>query len=242
MHARRCEHGSARERRHLRRFNHSLALAEAMTQSQASGLILMHGVTDGARTDMAMAVAGALQAVVLRYDAELSRIGQPTPAGKNRAAGLASHAESYAHRIYETLSRSVADVVRSGYLAVVDAPCLLRVERNMLARSARAAGAAVVVVTTHPSEALLRAVWIAEFAPPDIQNGEGRLLRVERELCRMESIAPAEELTVVDLDAHGVTPKVLERIRDALIGREKADTAPPPRTETEHARAVPEMA
>jgi aminoglycoside phosphotransferase family enzyme/predicted kinase len=242
VHARHSEHGSVRERRHLTRFNHSLALAEALTQSQGPGLIQMHGVTDGARSEMASAIADALQAITLRYDAELSRIQQSRPAGKTPPAPLWYVAASAAHEVYEALAKSVLDVLRGDYLAVIDAPSLLRFERDTLARSARAAGAPVVIVTTHPSKPLLRAAWMAGFAPRDVDDPEGRLLRIERELFTIENIVAPEELAIVDLDARGLTPKVLERIRDALEGRAREEAAEPARHQAKPEVVVPEPA
>jgi aminoglycoside phosphotransferase family enzyme/predicted kinase len=242
VHARRCEHGSARERRQLARFNHSLALAKRLTEPRATGVILMHGVTDGARSDMATAIADALQAITLRYDAELRRIEGPRAAGHPPSIPLASLAESAAHEIYDALSKSLMDVLSGDYLAVVDAPSLLRCERAALACSARAARAPVVVVTTHPPEPVLRAAWMAEFAPVDVDNGTGRLLRLERELCRIEDVVPPEELAVVDLDARGLTPKALERIRDALKGRVRGETAEQRREKDEAEAGIPETA
>jgi predicted kinase len=212
VHARRSEHGSAREWRQLRHFNHSVALAKALTQSGVCGVVLMHGVTDGARTEMATAIADALQAITLRYDVELSRI---------RQAGVAAHpgapaSLSPSNKAYEALGRSLLDVLHAGYLAVIDAPCLLRSERTLLVHGAGTAGAPIVVVTTHPSGKLLRAAWMAEFALPDSSSGQERLLTLQRELGRIEDIVGPEKLAVVDLDVRGLTPKALERVREAL--------------------------
>ncbi|MGZ8154475.1 MAG: bifunctional aminoglycoside phosphotransferase/ATP-binding protein [Burkholderiales bacterium] len=214
--SRRAEPGSAREARHLRAFGRCLALATDIARPGPRVLIATHGVTDGLRSAIATELALDLGAITLRYDFEAKRTG-PHLSVAPTLARSALHGRRSSHRVYDLLATTAREIIDAGYSVVVDAPCLKRCERVALAHVARAAGVPFVVLSMHPSEAVLRAAWLAELAPAASRITDEKLARVEHDLLDAEPIVPAENLTVVELHGdHGVKARALDRVRAAL--------------------------
>jgi predicted kinase len=223
--SRRAEPGSAREVRHLRAFGQCLALATRIARPGPRVLIATHGLTDGLRSAVATELALDLGAITLRYDFEAKRTGAHLTVAP-KVALSALHGDRSSHRVYDALATTARGIIDAGYSVVVDAPCLKRCERAALAHVARGAGVPFVVLSTHPSDAVLRAAWLAELVPAASRITDEKLATVEHELVDAEPIVPAENLTVVELHGdHGVKDRALDRVRAALDAPRLKQTA-----------------
>jgi aminoglycoside phosphotransferase family enzyme/predicted kinase len=134
-----------------------LALAERLMQPPRPVLLATVGVSGSGKTTLADRLVGAIEAVRLRSDVERKRLAgmRPTDRPADAAAEADLYGEPRTRQVYERLAGLAGRLLAAGRNVVVDAACLMRWQRAMLADAVRAAGARLVWVELLVPEAVV---------------------------------------------------------------------------------------
>ena len=120
-----------------------LLLAERLAAPRRPLLLATCGISGSGKSTLAAAVVGVTGGIRLRSDVERKRLaGMTAVARPADAAGTAAvYSEEMSRRTYRRLADLARTILQAGWSVVVDAACLQRWQRTLLAESAVAAGA-----------------------------------------------------------------------------------------------------
>jgi len=193
--------GAAADRAETDRY---LDLAERLMRPRRPVFFATVGVSGSGKTTLAESLVGAAEAMRLRSDVERKRLAGMRPT--DRPADAAAEAELYGdvmtRRVYERLARLAGTVLASGRSVVIDAACLLRWQREVLAAAAQSAGVPLVWLELALPEAVVIDRVMARLATGgDASDASAEIVR--RQLAAREPITAAE-LAAVGLNARRV--------------------------------------
>lgn len=176
-----------------------LLLAEQLAAPRRPMLFATCGISGSGKSTLAAAVAAATGGIRLRSDVErkrlagLAAIERPADAG----ATAAVYSDEMSRRTYRRLAELAGTSLRSGWSVVIDAACLRRWQRTLLAEAAAAAAVDLV--------------WLDLDVPAALASA-----RVRRRLDQGRDPSDATERVVADQVAH----------RDPITAAETAGDGP----------------
>jgi aminoglycoside phosphotransferase family enzyme/predicted kinase len=140
-----------------REFHDYVALAERASRSASAAVVITHGFSGSGKTTVAQALLETLGAVRLRSDVQRKRLFGSAP-GAAGTSGLAAgrYAPDATRATYLRLADLARTVVASGRIALVDATCLARWQRDLFRELAASLRVPLVIVDCAAPEALLR--------------------------------------------------------------------------------------
>ena len=201
-----------------------LDLAERLMVRSRPTLLATCGLSGSGKTTLAAAVVGACQAVRLRSDVERKRLAgmRPTDRPADATAEREVYGEAMTRRVYGRLAAVAAELLRAGTSVVVDAACLRRWQRDIVAEAAREAGAPLVWLDCAVAvEAAADRAAARRDAGTDASDASAAVVRRQaavREPFTAEELGPGrrlERFTAADLAA----PDLPERLAQ-LQGRD----------------------
>jgi aminoglycoside phosphotransferase family enzyme/predicted kinase len=170
-----------------------LALAERLMRSRRPTLFATVGVSGSGKTTLAASFVSAAEAVRLRSDVERKRLGgmRPTERPATPGAEAELYGEVMTRRVYDRLARLTGLLLVAGQSVVIDAACLMRWQREMLAAAAREAAASLVWLELHLPEAVaIERVAARLAAGSDPSDASAEIVR--RQLESREPLTAAE--------------------------------------------------
>jgi aminoglycoside phosphotransferase family enzyme/predicted kinase len=170
-----------------------LALAERLMISRRPVLFATVGVSGTGKTTLAASFVGAAEAVRLRSDVERKRLAgmRPTDRPADAAAEAELYGEAMTRRVYERLARLAGLLLAAGQSVVIDAACLMRWQREIVAAAARAAGVPLVWLELEVPEAVVTGRVAARLAAGgDASDASAAIVR--QQLASREPITAAE--------------------------------------------------
>jgi aminoglycoside phosphotransferase family enzyme/predicted kinase len=154
LRARQLPPGPARDAMH-REFHDYVDLAAHASRSASSGIVITHGFSGSGKTTVSQQLLESLGAVRLRSDVQRRRLFGVAPAGaSDLAAGR--YAPEATRATYLRLADLARTVVASGRIALLDAACLARWQRDLFRELAASLRVPFVIVDCVAPEALLR--------------------------------------------------------------------------------------
>jgi hypothetical protein len=161
---------------------------------------MMSGVSGSGKSWLAQRLLAPLDAFRVRSDVERKRIlGLGRFAHTESGAEAGIYTASASEATYARLSELAAGVVAGGYPVIVDAACLGRAQREVVAAAAAAADVPCIIVECHASEHVLeRRVAKRASEGRDVSEADVAILR--RQLAAREPIEPRECETVLGVD------------------------------------------
>jgi uncharacterized protein len=176
-----------------------LALAERLMLSRRPTLLATVGVSGSGKTTLAASLVGAAGAVRLRSDVERKRLAGMRPT--DRPADAVAEAELYGEvmtgRVYDRLARLAGLLLAAGQSVVIDAACLMRWQREMLAAAAREAAAPLVWLEIDvPEEVVIERVAARLAAGSDASDASAEIVR--------QQVASREPVTAAEVAAAGI--------------------------------------
>ena len=190
-----------------------LALAERLMRPSRPTLFVTSGVSGSGKTTLAAALVAEAGAVRLRSDVERKRLAgmRPTDRPTDAAATAALYDPAMTRRVYRRLAELARGLLKADCSVVIDAACLKRWQRDVLAAVAREAATPLVWLELDVPEAVvidrvtarLAAGGDASDASPEIVRGQ---------LESREPITPAE------LIAGGLATRLVK-----VTGADRAD-------------------
>jgi aminoglycoside phosphotransferase family enzyme/predicted kinase len=123
-----------------------MLLAERLAAPRRPLLVATCGISGSGKSTLAAAVAAATGGIRLRSDVERKRLAGMAAGDRpaDAAATAAVYSAEMTRRTYERLADLSRTVLTAGWVAVVDAACLQRWQRGILADAAGRAGADLV--------------------------------------------------------------------------------------------------
>ncbi|MFM8415430.1 MAG: AAA family ATPase [Planctomycetota bacterium] len=180
-----------------------LALAERLMRPRRPTLFATVGVSGSGKTTLAANLVGAAEAVRLRSDVERKRLAgmRPTDRPADAAAERELYGAAMTRRVYERLAALAGVLVGAGWSVVIDAACLARWQRELIAAAARKAGVPLVWLELDAPEAVMIDRVAARLtAGGDASDASVEIVR--RQLASREPIAN-DELTSGEPRADG---------------------------------------
>ena len=134
-----------------------LALAARLMRPRQPTLFATVGVSGSGKTTLAANLVGAAEAVRLRSDVERKRLAgmRPTDRPADAAAESSLYGVALTRRVYERLAALAGGLMAAGWSVVIDAACLLRWQRELIAAVARKAGVPLVWLELDVPEAVM---------------------------------------------------------------------------------------
>lgn len=206
-----------------------VALASRRLVRPSPVLLLLCGLSGSGKTWLARQVAERLLAVHVRSDVERKRVGGLPALAHSQsgvAAGLYSNGASV--QVYDDLARAAEDILSGGYIAIIDATFLRREQRARFAQLGGRLGAPVRLIYCEAPAYTLRARIAARAASGTDPSEAGESV-LEWQLARFELPRPEEpvETLRVETAEAGALEKVLQAIREALVGARTVGNARP---------------
>lgn len=134
-----------------------IRLATSITQRRPACLVIMHGVSGSGKTWVSDYLMSALPAIRVRSDVERKRLhGLDSRASSQSPVGEKLYSEASTLRTYERLSELAASICTAGYPAIVDAACLSKWQRSMLADLAHQLAIPWLIVNCSAPASVLR--------------------------------------------------------------------------------------
>jgi aminoglycoside phosphotransferase family enzyme/predicted kinase len=201
-----------------------MTLARIYAQSTRPALVVTHGLAGCGKTTLSQALLETIGAVRIRSDVERKRLHGLGALERGRNVidhGL--YAAGATEGTYRELAALAREIVGAGLIAIVDATCLKRWQRDLFRRLAAELGVAFVIVDFEASDSTLRE-RVAQRAAAGSDASDADLAVLEHQLRTREPLAPEEQAFVVTYDAGAP----LERARrpDAWRAvRERIDAA-----------------
>jgi len=156
LRARQLPAGPGREALH-REFHDYARLAERASRGSPAAVVITRGLSGSGKSTASQALLEALGAVRLRSDVHRKRAFGLAPLGGSASApggGLYTPAATLA--TYHRLRDLARVIVASGHIALVDATCLKRWQRDLFRDLAAELGVPFIIVDLTAPEALLR--------------------------------------------------------------------------------------
>ncbi len=196
----------ARRAQARRRCDALVALAARLAlDPPAPMLVATHGVSGSGKSRLAAELLAPLAAVRVRSDVERARLFEPGPL---------RYAEQATARLYEHLARCAGDALGAGWPVIVDATCLERRWRALLADTAAQHGAGFALLACDADPATLRA-RVAARAASAADASEATVEVLERQLAARAPLDGEERARCVEVDTAAAPPpaEVAARLR-----------------------------
>ena len=178
-------------------------LAGRFARDGQAAMVLMHGLSGSGKSQLAQYLSDHLGAVQLRSDRERKRLCGLAPMASSDsppAAGI------YSANLTEATYHRLLDLARlclvAGHVAVIDATCLKRWQRDLFRREATARGIPFVIVQTTAPEAILRARIAARLAAHD-NVSEADQAVLTHQLAQVEALTQEELTLTLPIDTAG---------------------------------------
>lgn len=170
-------------------FDAYLDLAERLSEPRRGALVITHGMSGSGKSYHTAALSDALPAVRLRSDIERKRLlGIDAHADATEQGGYSAQ---LTERTYSRLAELAHDVIDAGYIAIVDATFLKRIQRRRFRDLAEAAGVPFLILDCEAPADVLRARIRARVDEPDNVSDAG-LEVLEMQLHGREPLDPGE--------------------------------------------------
>jgi len=189
----------------LAEFRGYLALARRFARPPRPALVVTHGLAGCGKTTATQALVEAFGGVRVRTDIERKRLaGIEGGARSGSAVGEQLYATDAIRRTYERVAALAELLLRGDELAVVDAACLMRWQRDLFRGLAAKLGVPFIIVAFTAPEATL-ATRIAQRLRQGTDASEADLAVLTHQLATQEPLAPDEMAHVVTRDTERVT-------------------------------------
>lgn len=193
-------HDAASRDATLRDAMRHIRLATSVTQRHPAILVIMHGVSGSGKTWVSDYLMSALPAIRLRSDVERKRLhGLDYRASSQSPVGGKLYTDSATLRTYERLCKLTASICNAGYAVIVDAACLSKWQRSMLADLARELAIPWLIVNCRAPESVLRQRLQARLAAGH-DASEADLSVLEHQLEMAEPLDQHEIARSLDVD------------------------------------------
>ena len=136
-------------------FDAYVALAERLHRPRHGALLITHGLSGSGKSYQTAALADVLPAVRLRSDVERKRLLGIDP--RTDATEQGGYTTELTERTYTRLAELAHDVVKAGYIAVIDATFLKRDQRRHFQDLATAVQVPFVIIDCDAPADVLRA-------------------------------------------------------------------------------------
>lgn len=186
-----------------------LDLATRLAGPRRAVLFATSGASGSGKTTLASALVGAGGAVRIRSDVERKRLAGMAAHQRpgDGAAACALYDADMTRRVYDRLARLAGTVLAAGTSVVIDAANTLRWQRELFARTARAAGVPLVWLDFDvPPGVLLDRVVARAASGHDASDACSDVVRTQ--LASREPLRVAEA-TAAGATLHRVTPREL---------------------------------
>jgi len=178
-----------------------LTLASNYAQSVPGALVITHGFSGCGKTTLSQALLEAIGAVRIRSDVERKRMHRR---GLFERGSAGIDQDLYAARVTEQTYTRLADlareIVRAGFIALVDAAFLKRWQRNLFRDLARELGTPFIIVDFVAKDSTLRE-RVARRAAAGTDASDADLAVLAYQLWTSDALAPEERSNVVTYDA-----------------------------------------
>lgn len=194
-----------------------LALAEGYSEFRFPYLLIGVGVSGSGKSRFTGEVVRRLGGVRLRSDVERKRLYGFAPQAESRQEGVDIYTPEATERTYHHLAQLSGLLFEAGLSVCIDATCLKRSQRDLLADQAEARGLAVMTISFEADEATLRA-RIEKRARLGGDPSEASLSVLERQLEHFEPFSEEERRHLVHLDttATDATETLVELIQQHM--------------------------
>jgi aminoglycoside phosphotransferase family enzyme/predicted kinase len=166
-----------------------IAFAKNLIRPRHGAVVITHGVSGSGKSHVAKTLTDFLPAVRLRSDIERKRILGVDP--RSDATGQGAYSSELTTRTYAALEALAESVVRSGYVAVVDATFLKRAQRDRFRLLARTQDVPFLIVDCDASLNELRDRILARRNRLD-NVSDADLSVLDAQLESRESLSDAE--------------------------------------------------
>ena len=131
-----------------------IAFAKKLTMPHGGAVIITHGVSGSGKSHVSRNLPDSLPAVRLRSDVERKRILGIR--ADDDATGIGGYSEQITVKTYARLEKLAETVVRTGYVAVVDATFLKRAQRDRFRALAESRNVPFLIIDCDASAEVLR--------------------------------------------------------------------------------------
>lgn len=196
-----------------------LALAQRYTRPARPALIVTHGLSGSGKSTFTQRLVERIGGVRVRTDRERTRLPDRSPGTADDRYGPAAVRATYAR--VRDLAR---EIVSGGFVAIVDAACLARWQRDLFRALASELSIPFVLLTFTASPALLRErVAARRAAGADASEADLDVLALQMQT--QEPLADDEQDRTLVVDAGSGTPRAtdpnflsaLERLIPGLV-------------------------
>ena len=208
-------------------------LARTYARPPRPAIVVTHGLSGSGKTTLTQSLLEALGAVRVRTDVERKRLtGQGTPEGPREGVDRGLYAPEMTDVTYRHVCALAGGVAAAGHVAIVDAACLKRWQRDLFRQEASRLQVPFVIVSFTASDATLRD-RVTRRAAHGRDASDADLAVLEQQLRVREPLAPDERAHTVECDSEGALGEMLgtaswrsvvERVAAAI--RNGADTDP----------------
>ncbi|MBD3897030.1 AAA family ATPase [Halomonas sp. ML-15] len=176
-----------------------LSLADGYARFTFPYLLIGVGVSGSGKSRFTGEVILRLGGVRLRSDVERKRLFGFHPQASSRQQGVDIYTSSATRRTYQRLAKLTGLLLESGYPVCIDATCLARWQRDMLAWEAEGRGLPLLTVSFEADEATLRR-RIEKRAKRGGAPSEASLTVLARQLASLEPFGVDERRHLIHLD------------------------------------------
>ncbi|HEY9199036.1 MAG TPA: AAA family ATPase [Gammaproteobacteria bacterium] len=180
-------------------------------------MIVMRGLSGSGKTWLAMRLVEQLGAVRIRSDVERKRLLGLSPEQATRS-GLAegAYTPEITQKTYKRLQALAYPILDAGFPAIIDATCLLRMQRVCMKRFADIAGMPFVLIDVQAPEAVLRE-RITHRNTHERDASEATLAVLEHQLSIQEPLSEEERKDAITVDSSREVD--VEGLGRAIMGR-----------------------
>lgn len=182
-------------------------------------MIVMRGLSGSGKSWLAMRLVEQLGAVRIRSDVERKRLLGLSPEQATKS-GIAedAYAPEITQKTYKRLQALAYPIHDAGFPVIIDATCLLRLQRTCMKRFADMAGMPFVLIDVQAPESVLRE-RITHRETRERDASEATLAVLEHQLAIQEPLSAEERKDAIAVDtSRGVDVEALGRI---IMGRDR---------------------
>ncbi len=181
-----------------------LALAHDLATRARSGLIIHHGVSGSGKTTVSQTILETIGAIRVRSDVERKRLHGMQPSERSGAeVGEGIYAAASTRKTYARLAAAAEDVVRGGFVALVDATFLRRAERDAFRTLAGQIGVPFGIAEFTASRATLQERVLRRREAGQDASDAG-IAVLEHQLSSREPLTDAERAVTTTFDTDHV--------------------------------------
>lgn len=164
-------------------------------------MIVMRGLSGSGKSRLAMRLVEQLGAVRLRSDVERKRLlGIPPEQATHSGIAEGAYTPEVTQKTYKRLQALAYPILDAGFPAIIDATCLLRMQRTCMKRFADMAGMPFVLIDVQAPESVLRE-RITHRNRNERDASEATLAVLEHQLSIEEPLSAEERKDAVTVDS-----------------------------------------